>query len=80
MRARIQRWGTSLALRIPRLFAQEVHVRKGSAVELSLKEGKIVMAPLTKTKQSLKKLLSKVTRQNIHHETDFGKALGQEVW
>ena len=80
MRARIQRWGNSLALRIPRLFAQEVHVRKGSAVELSLREGKIVMVPLIKTKQSLQKLLSKVTKQNIHHEADFGKTVGQEVW
>ena len=35
MRLRVQKWGNSLALRIPKPFAQEARVKQGSVVNLS---------------------------------------------
>ena len=40
MKTRVQKWGNSLALRIPKSFAVEAGLRANAAVELSLVEGR----------------------------------------
>ena len=80
MRVQIQKWGNSLALRIPKPFAEEAEVREGTFVDLSLAEGKLVAVPDVKRRYTLKQLLSKVTKDNLHKEVSFGRAAGREVW
>jgi antitoxin MazE len=80
MKVRVQKWGNSLALRIPKSFADEVGLQKETSVELALADGKIVVTPLTKPKFTLEQLLSKVTEHNLHHEVDTGPAVGNETW
>ena len=82
MKTHIQKWGNSLAVRIPKPFAEEVGFRKEIPVELSLADGKIVITPIVKTKPTptLKQLLAKVTPENLHHEVDSGATVGQERW
>jgi len=36
MRVRIKKWGNSLALRIPKPFAEETAVTEGAVVDLSI--------------------------------------------
>ncbi len=79
MKTAVQQWGNSLALRIPKAFATQAQVKKGSAVDLRLEKGRLVITPLAAEVISLKKLLSKVTRQNVHPEADWGPALGREI-
>ncbi|MEW5993689.1 MAG: AbrB/MazE/SpoVT family DNA-binding domain-containing protein [Candidatus Zixiibacteriota bacterium] len=80
MRLRVQKWGNSLALRIPKPFAEEAKVKQGSVVDLSVAEGKLVAVPMKREKWSLSKLLEAVTKKNLHGETDFGQPVGREVW
>ena len=80
MKTRIQKWGNSLALRIPKSFADEVGIQKETAVEVSITEGKLVITPVTKPKLTLKQLLANVTKENLHHEVDTGSAVGNETW
>jgi antitoxin MazE len=80
MKTRVQKWGNSLALRIPKSFADEVGIRKESSVEVSLTDGKLVITPVTKPKLTLEQLLAKVTEDNLHHEIDTGPATGNEAW
>ena len=80
MRTVIQKWGNSLALRIPKSFATEVGLQRETSVEISLANGKLVITPIAKPKLSLKQLLAKVTKENIHHEIDTGPAMGDETW
>jgi antitoxin MazE len=80
MKTRIQKWGNSLALRIPKAFADEVGLQRETSVEVSLADGKIVVTPVTKSKLTLEQLLSKVTKENLHHEVDTGSAVGNETW
>ena len=80
MRTRIQKWGNSLALRIPKSFATEVGLQRETTVEISLAEGKLIITPVAKPKPTLKQLLAKVTRENLHHEVDTGPATGNETW
>jgi antitoxin MazE len=80
MKTRVQKWGHSLALRIPKSFASEVGLMSESPVELSLEEGKLVIAPVAKPELTLKQLLTKVTAENLQHEVETGPAVGKEVW
>jgi len=80
MKTRVQKWGNSLALRIPKSFATEVGLQSDSPVEISLADGKLVIAPVGKPGLTLKQLLAKVTPENVHHEVETGPAVGNEAW
>jgi antitoxin MazE len=80
MKTRVKKWGNSLALRIPKSFADEVGLQKEVPVEISLDDGKLVITPLTKPKLSLDQLLAQVNKENLHHEIETGPAAGNEAW
>ena len=80
MQTMIQQWGNSLALRIPKAFAQQANVKKGSRIKLTVEKNRLVMVPVEKKKITLKELLAGVTPENIHPETDWGKPMGKEIW
>ena len=80
MRTKIQRWGNSLGLRIPRSFAEEAGVEAGSQVDLSVSDGYLVVRATKRRMYLLSELLEKVTAKNIHAEVDTGEPLGREVW
>ncbi len=80
MKTRVQKWGNSLALRIPKSFADEVGLKKEVPVDISLDNGKIVITPAAKLKLNLDELLEQVTEDNIHGEWETGPAVGKETW
>ncbi|MGH9940992.1 MAG: AbrB/MazE/SpoVT family DNA-binding domain-containing protein [Pyrinomonadaceae bacterium] len=80
MKVQIQKWGNSLALRIPKSFAVESGVEQGSVVEVTLDEGRIVVEPVAVPEFTLAELLAGVTKRNVHTEVDTGEATGKEVW
>ena len=79
MKARIQKWGNSLALRIPKSFAAHSNIEQGSVVDLSLDNGRMIVEP-AQEQYSLEELLARVTKKNLHSEVDFGLPVGKEVW
>jgi len=80
MKTRVQKWGNSLALRIPKSFAAEVGLRANGTVELSLVEGALVVQPLTPQPPTLDELLRGITDDNIPSEWHSWPAVGKEVW
>jgi antitoxin MazE len=80
MKTRVQKWGNSLALRIPKSFAAEAGLHEDAAVELSLAEGRLIVQPLRPARLTLGELLRGVTDDNLHDEWDTGPAVGKEVW
>lgn len=80
MRAAVRTWGHSLALRIPRALAAEVHLVDGSDVEVTLADGKLVIARIVEPEYDLETLLAGVTAENVHAETDTGEPVGREAW
>lgn len=55
-------------------------MKRGSAVDLTLEKGRLVVTPAEGDGPSLSRLLSKVTARNIHRETHWGRAEGNEAW
>ena len=80
MRVEIQKWGNSLALRIPKSLAIESNIEQGSSVNLHLVDGKLVIEPAPEVEYSLEKLLEGITDKNIHDEVNVGRAVGKEIW
>jgi antitoxin MazE len=80
MTSRVQKWGNSLALRIPKPLAAEVGLQDNSPVELSLCEGKLIVTPAAKSTVRLDDLLAKVTKRNLHGEVNTGPARRAEAW
>lgn len=69
-----------MALRIPKSFAVESKVTRGTTVEVSINNGNIVVTPVVEPEYSLDGLLAGVTSENTHGEVDTGDAIGKEVW
>jgi len=80
MQTTIQKWGNSLAVRIPKAFVREAQVAYGTAVDLKLDDGKIVINPRLEPAYRLEDLLQRVTRKNRHGEVATGRPAGREVW
>jgi antitoxin MazE len=80
MQSKIQKWGNSLAVRIPKHFVKEAHLSYGTSVDLSVADGKLVIDPHTEPVYRLEDLLRGVRKSNIHSEVDTGAAAGRELW
>lgn len=75
----VQKWGNSLAVRIPKEIAEYVAIQQGSEVEFKVINGAITLVPKKKTKQySLEDLLAQCKPEQRHEEIDFGTT-GKEM-
>jgi len=79
MVTRVQKWGNSLALRIPQSFAIQAKVAEGTAVDLAVEKGQLVVRPV-RQRYRLRELLKAVDSRNLHAEVQTGAPVGREVW
>ena len=79
MRTNIQKWGNSLAVRIPKAFASDLGIDQNAPVELSLEDGALVLRPALESPYKLESLLAQVTDENIHSLIDWGGPVGKEA-
>lgn len=80
MLGKVQKWGNSLALRIPKALAEETGLDKDSPVEIRVVDGQIHIMPIQEKHYELDALLAGVNEDNLHEEVDTGDAIGNEVW
>ena len=80
MKLRVQKWGNSLAFRLPRSFANEVGIQRDSIVELTLREGEWIVGLSVPDPPTLDELLGRVTPDNLHGEVESGPVVRAEVW
>lgn len=78
MTATIQKWGNSLALRIPKAVAQQIQIQEGDFVFLKVGTAGLTVKAIPK-RLELDDLLNKVMPENVHLESDWGADRGREV-
>lgn len=78
MTVRVQRWGNSLGVRIPREIAKKSAIREGAELEVSVTRGRVVLQPLRVP--SLRQLLAALKPENRPELADWGRPVGKEVW
>ncbi len=84
MIVQFRKWGNSLAVRIPKSVADAIGASDGKRVELTVRNGALVLQPLAKPKRkprySLDELLAGMTRDNVPQEVAWAPPRGNEVW
>lgn len=80
MIATVQKWGNSLGVRIPKPLAQDAALKEGSAVQMMVQDGRLVVEAQKARPYRLNDLLKSVNRKNIHREISSGEAVGKEAW
>ena len=79
MRTKVQKWGNSLAVRIPKPFAEGAGLKVASEVEVFLEKGALRISAV-RPRWQLRALVSRVTKRNRHAEVEFGEPVGRESW
>lgn len=79
MKTKIQKWGNSLGVRLPRSIIEQKSLRAGLDVSVVIKNEQIVIEPVAED-VSLESLLAVVTEENLHKETEWSDVYGNEVW
>ncbi|MBG0809178.1 AbrB/MazE/SpoVT family DNA-binding domain-containing protein [Methylosinus sp. H3A] len=72
MRAIVEKWGNSAAVRIPSAVVEQARLEIDQAVQVRVEGGRVVIEPLTAPEYSLDDLLAGVTPENLHEEESFG--------
>jgi antitoxin MazE len=75
----LAKWGSSLAVRIPKAILDAAQLKAGDALEIELHDGAIVIQAAA-NKPTLEQLVDAITPENCHPATDWGKSVGKEVW
>ena len=78
MKARIEQWGDSLALRIPPEEAERMGIAAGEEVRLRKAGNSLLVSPLSVP--TLEELVAGITDENRHDEVYTGPPVGREVW
>lgn len=75
----VQRWGNSLAIRIPKAFAAQAQLDENTTVEISIEGERITIVP-ARREWKLADLVRKVSPDNLHREVKWGGRTGRESW
>lgn len=79
MKTKIQKWGNSLGVRLPKNITEQKALREGTGVFVVIRDNQIVIEPADED-SSLDTLLASVSAENIHAESEWSEARGNEVW
>ena len=79
METTVQKWGNSLAIRIPKNITRDAKVEEGSSINIKFENGNIILTP-SKKEHSLAELIKNITDENIHSELSTGSPVGGEIW
>ena len=82
MLAKIQKWGNSQGLRIPKNLLADVRLDIGDEVDISIKDGVMIVSSIKKIRgrHSLKDLVARIPENYQPNEENWGQKTGKEVW
>jgi antitoxin MazE len=82
MLAKVQQWGNSQGIRIPKALLEDARINVGDEVTVAVKNGTLIVTPvrINRKKYNLQDLVAKIPKGSRSKETDWGKPVGNEVW
>ncbi len=80
MEARLQKWGNSDGVRIPKAFLQSLNLKTNDKIIIEQVDDKIVISKCNKDKISLKELFDEYHGKNMTKEFEWDDARGREIW
>jgi antitoxin MazE len=79
MKTRIQKWGNSLALRIPKSFAAEVGLEQDSDVEIALVNGRLLISRNSEAATAIEALLASMAGEERLAQFEAGPELSRRL-
>ena len=79
MSSKIQKWGNSLALRIPKSYAETLELKEGAGVKIKIVKDKLIISKKKKQEIKLNDLLSGINDKNLHKEFVYTKPSAKET-
>jgi antitoxin MazE len=79
MKTTAQKWGNSLAVRVPKSIAQQAGLKVKDDLDIEVRKGTLVLRPHLRRIYRLEDLVKRITPRNIHTEIDFGGPAGREA-
>jgi antitoxin MazE len=84
MKVAFFKWGNSLALQVPKAFAQKIGARVGKVANMEVRDDKLVVEIARpkrhRRRHILEQLVAGITPENCHHEIEWGPPVGNEAW
>ena len=82
MHTRLQKWGNSQGLRIPKTILEKSHVNVGDELEISAAEGEILLKKTHKVhgRYDIKALVDQMPEDYSGKEENWGAPVGKEIW
>jgi len=82
MVTKIQKWGNSQGLRLPKRVLEDARISVGDDIDVTTRDGVIIIAPVRRVrgKQNLQELVSRIPKNYEIAEIDWGEPVGREVW
>jgi antitoxin MazE len=77
-KTQVVKWGNSLAVRIPKLLAEEAGFSEGDRLVLEAAEGQLELRRAGRV-PTLQELVAQITPRNRYGETPTGRARGKEA-
>lgn len=68
MKTTAQKWGNSLAIRIPKSVAVQVELKAQDDLEIEVQDGNVVLKPHPQRVYRLDDLVKRITSKNVHGE------------
>jgi antitoxin MazE len=79
MKTTAQKWGNSLAIRVPKSIAQQAGLKVKDALDIEVRKGVVLLRPHLRRVYKLEDLVKRMTPRNVHTEIDFGGPVGREA-
>ena len=81
MRTRIQAWGNSQGIRLPKALLEEVNMKTGDEIRLVVSQGRIQLEAVrpVRGRYKLEDLLDRIGTGETN-EVDWGEPFGREEW
>jgi antitoxin MazE len=79
---RISKWGNSAAIRLPKSVLDELGLKPGQSVRITVKDGKGVIEPARRKKITLEWILAETHRlgpENAPETVEWGPDRGEEI-
>lgn len=84
VQTKAQKWGGSVTAPIPATIAKRLRITPGSAIEVTERDGSVIVTPVRGRRRSLEEILrsckKKFPKGNPHGEFDYGPPVGKEIW
>ncbi len=80
MEARLQKWGNSFGVRIPKVVLKSLDLRENDRLDIIEEDKKIVIIKKENEKVSLKKRIQEYSQKESCDDFSWDEARGNEIW